>query len=137
LGPFHPLFCSFQLEDQLSGPIVELLVKLMHHARQVLHCLHKFSVDWDVCTEHPKPGHLSQCSRIVKLFQHLLNCEVKWYIFFSEDVSLSGHSVASFLIQVLYSHTSPVGTTEDLLSQMTKSKCHIIGQVIQVMCKVT
>jgi hypothetical protein len=38
--------------------------------------------------------------------------------------------------QVWYSHASLVGTTEDLLSQTTKSKFHMIGQVIQVICKV-
>jgi hypothetical protein len=51
-------------------------------------------------------------------------------------MSPSGHSVASFPNQVLYSHASLVGTTEDLLSQMTKSKYHMIGQVIQITCKV-
>jgi hypothetical protein len=41
-------------------------------------------------------------------------------------LSPSGHGVASFPNQVLYSHASPVGTTEDLLSQMTKLKYHMI-----------
>ena len=45
-------------------------------------------------------------------------------------MSLSGHGVASIPIQVLYSHTSPVGTAEDLSSQMTKSSDHVKGQVI-------
>jgi len=35
-GPFHPLFCGFQLEDQLSSLVIELLVELMHCAGQVL-----------------------------------------------------------------------------------------------------
>ena len=52
-------------------------------------------------------------------------------------LSLSGHGVASILIRVLYSHAGPVGTAEDLSSQTTKSKYHVIRQVIQVTCKVT
>jgi hypothetical protein len=52
-------------------------------------------------------------------------------------MSLLGHGVASFPNQVLYSHASPVGTAEDLLSQMTKSNDHVIDQMIRVMCKVT
>ena len=52
-------------------------------------------------------------------------------------MSPSGHGVASIPIQVLYSHTGPVGTAEDLSSQMTKLKYHMIGQVIQITCKVT
>jgi hypothetical protein len=51
-------------------------------------------------------------------------------------VSPSGHSVALFPNWVLYSHTSPVGTTEDLSSQTTKSSDHVKGQVIRVTCKV-
>jgi hypothetical protein len=43
-------------------------------------------------------------------------------------LSPSGHGVASIPIWVLYSHTSPVGTAEDLLSQTTKSKYHVIGK---------
>jgi hypothetical protein len=39
--------------------------------------------------------------------------------------------------RVLYSHAGPVGTAEDLSSQTTKSKYHVIGQVIQIICKVT
>ena len=42
------------------------------------------------------------------------------------QVSPSGHGVASFPIRVLYSHAGPVGTAEDLLSQMTKSIDHVI-----------
>jgi len=52
-------------------------------------------------------------------------------------LSPSGHGVASIPIQVLYSHAGPVGTAEDLLSQTTKSKYHVIGQVIRITCKVT
>jgi hypothetical protein len=36
---------------------------------------------------------------------------------------LSGHGVVSFPIWVLYSHAGLVGTTEDLLSQMTNTAC--------------
>jgi hypothetical protein len=36
-GSFHPLFCGLQLEDQLSGLVVESLVELMHCTGQVLH----------------------------------------------------------------------------------------------------
>ena len=53
------------------------------------------------------------------------------------SVSPSGHGVASIPIQVLYSHAGPVGTAEDLSSQTTKSKYHVIRQVIQITCKVT
>ena len=52
-------------------------------------------------------------------------------------LSPSGHSVASIPIRVLYSHTGPVGTAEDLSSQTTKSKYHVIRQVILITCKVT
>jgi hypothetical protein len=52
-------------------------------------------------------------------------------------MSLSGHSVTSILSRVLYSHAGPVGTTEDLSSQMTKLRYHVIDQVIQVTCEVT
>ena len=52
-------------------------------------------------------------------------------------VSPSGHGVASIPIRVLYSHAGPVGTAEDLSSQTTKSKYHVIRQVIQITCKVT
>ena len=52
-------------------------------------------------------------------------------------VSPSGHGVTSFPNWVLYSHADPVGTAEDLSSQTTKSKYHVIRQVIQVTCKVT
>jgi hypothetical protein len=48
----------------------------------------------------------------------------------------SGHGVTLFPTRVLHSHTGPVGTAKDLSSQMTKSKYHIIGQVIWIMCKV-
>ena len=48
-------------------------------------------------------------------------------------MSLLGHGVVLIPIQVLYSHAGPVGTAEDLSSQMTKSKYHMIGQVIQIM----
>jgi len=52
-------------------------------------------------------------------------------------MSLSGHSVMSFPNRVLYSHAGPVGTAEDLSSQMTQSSDHVKGQVIRVTCKVT
>jgi hypothetical protein len=45
-------------------------------------------------------------------------------------MSPSGYGVASFPNQVLYSHAGLVGTAEDLLSQMTKLKYHVIDQVI-------
>jgi hypothetical protein len=44
-------------------------------------------------------------------------------------LSPSGHSVASFSNWVLYTYASSVSTTEDLLSQTTKSNDHIINQV--------
>jgi len=49
----------------------------------------------------------------------------------------SGHGVMLFPNWVLYSYASFIGTAEDLLSQTTKLKYHMIDQVIQVMCKVT
>jgi len=52
-------------------------------------------------------------------------------------LSPSGHGVVSIPIRVLYSHAGPVGTAKDLSSQTTKSKYHVIHQVIQVTCKVT
>jgi hypothetical protein len=54
----------------------------------------------------------------------------------SDFLSLLGHGVASIPIRVLYSHAGLDGTTEDLLSQTTKLKYHVIGQVIQITCKV-
>jgi len=54
-----------------------------------------------------------------------------------DSVSPSGHGVALFPNRVLYSHASPVGTTEDLSSQTTKSSDHVKGQVIRITCKVT
>ena len=48
-----------------------------------------------------------------------------------------GHGVALVPIWVLYSHAGLVGTTEDLSSQMTKLRYHVIDQVIQVTCEVT
>jgi hypothetical protein len=51
-------------------------------------------------------------------------------------LSPSGHGVVLIPIRVLYSYASPVGTAEDLSSQTTKSKYHVIGQVIRVTCKV-
>ena len=52
-------------------------------------------------------------------------------------VSPSGHGVTSFPNWVLYSHAGPVGTAEDLSSQMTKSSDHVKDQVIRITCKVT
>ena len=45
-------------------------------------------------------------------------------------MSPSGHGVVSIPIRVLYSHAGPVGTTEDLSSQTTKSSDHVKDQVI-------
>jgi hypothetical protein len=87
LGPFHPLFCGLQLEDQLYSLVIESLVELMHCAGQVLHHLHKFGVDWDEHVKHSKSSHLGQHSRIIKSFQHLFDCKVEWYIF-SKDVKV-------------------------------------------------
>jgi hypothetical protein len=53
------------------------------------------------------------------------------------ELSPSGHGVASFPNQVLYSHAGPVGTIEDLSSQTTKSSDHVKDQVIRIMRKVT
>ena len=75
----------------------------------------------------------SQCARISGSKHFYSGC-IKGKL---DLMSPSGHSVMSFLNQVLYSHASLVGTAEDLLSQTTKSKYHMIGQVIQIMCKVT
>jgi len=71
-------------------------------------------------------------------FSHHMYCCITGVSICYTTVTLSpsGHSVMSFPNRVLYSHTSPVDTAEDLLSQMTKLKYHVIGQVIQVMCKV-
>jgi hypothetical protein len=52
-------------------------------------------------------------------------------------LSPSGYSVTSIPIRVLYSHAGHNGTTEDLSSQTTKLKYHVIGQVIWITCKVT
>jgi hypothetical protein len=52
-------------------------------------------------------------------------------------VSPSGYGVASFPNRVSYSHAGPVGTAEDLSSQMTKSSDHVKGQVIRITCEVT
>jgi hypothetical protein len=57
-------------------------------------------------------------------------------IFLPQFLSPSGHGVASIPIWVLYSHAGPVGTAEDLSSQTTKSKCHVMCQVIQITCEV-
>ena len=75
----------------------------------------------------------SQCARISGSKHFYSGC-IKGKL---DLMSPSGHSVTSIPIWVLYSHASLVGTTEDLLSQMTKSKYHVMGQVIQIMCKVT
>ena len=52
-------------------------------------------------------------------------------------VSPSGHGVASVPIQVRVSHAGPVGTAEDLSSQTTKSRYHMMSQVIRIMCEIT
>jgi hypothetical protein len=45
--------------------------------------------------------------------------------------------VVSIPNRVQYSHASLVGTAEDLLSQTTKSKDHVMSQVIWIMCEIT
>jgi hypothetical protein len=52
-------------------------------------------------------------------------------------LSPSGRGVASIPSQVQYSHAGPVGTAEDLSSQMTKSRYHVTSQVIWITCKIT
>jgi len=68
-----------------------------------------------------------------------INCSIEGLVRARHMLLMSplGHGVTSFPNRVLYSHTGPVGTTEDLSSQTTKLKYHIIDQVIQVTCKVT
>jgi hypothetical protein len=66
----------------------------------------------------------------------ILDCIDLMLISTWETLSPSGHGVVSFPNWVLYSHASLVGTTEDLSSQMTKSKYHVIGQVIRITCEV-
>jgi hypothetical protein len=53
------------------------------------------------------------------------------------SVSPSGHGVTSIPNRVRVSHTGPVGTAEDLLSQTTKSRYHVMSQVIQITCEIT
>jgi len=61
----------------------------------------------------------------------------KGLVYVPNNVSPSGHGVASFPNRVLYSHAGPVGTAEDLSSQTTKSSDHVKDQVIRITCKVT
>ena len=68
----------------------------------------------------------SRCARISGLKCFYLGC-IKGKL---DLMSPSGHSVASFPNWVLYSHAGLVGTTKDLLSQMTKSSDHVKDQVI-------
>ena len=77
----------------------------------------------------------SVCTTVVTL--GLEGCKSIAYIPQTVLVSPSGHGVASIPIRVLYSHAGPVGTAKDLSSQTTKSKYHVIRQVIQITCKVT
>jgi hypothetical protein len=51
-------------------------------------------------------------------------------------MSLSGRGVVSVPNRVRYSHTGLVGTAEDLLSQTTKLRYHVMSQVIQITCKI-
>ena len=48
-----------------------------------------------------------------------------------------GCGVASRPNWVQYSHTGLIGTAEDLLSQTTKLRYHMINQVIQITCEIT
>jgi hypothetical protein len=52
-------------------------------------------------------------------------------------LSPSGHGVVSIPNRVRVSHASPVGTAEDLSSQMTKSRYHVMSQVIRITCEIT
>jgi hypothetical protein len=51
-------------------------------------------------------------------------------------MSPSGRGVALVSIRVRYSHAGPVGTTEDLSSQTTKSRYHVMSQVIRITCEI-
>jgi hypothetical protein len=51
-------------------------------------------------------------------------------------MSLSGRGVTSVPNRVRYSDAGLVDTAEDLLSQTTKSKDHVMSQVIQITCKI-
>ena len=52
-------------------------------------------------------------------------------------MSPSGRGVVSIPNRVRYSHVGPVGTAEDLSSQTTKSRYHVMSQVIRITCEIT
>jgi hypothetical protein len=45
----------------------------------------------------------------------------------TQPMSPSGHGVTSIANQVRYSHAGPVGTAEDLSSQTTESRYHVMS----------
>jgi hypothetical protein len=51
-------------------------------------------------------------------------------------MSLLGRGVVSVSNRVRYSHTGLVGTAEDLSSQTTKLRYHVMSQVIRITCKI-
>jgi hypothetical protein len=55
----------------------------------------------------------------------------------TKELSLSGRGVALVPNRVRVSHVGPVGTAEDLLSQTTKSRYHVMSQVIRITCEIT
>ena len=52
-------------------------------------------------------------------------------------LSPSGRGVASVPNRVRVSHAGPVGTAEDLSSETTKSRYHVMSQVIRITCEIT
>jgi hypothetical protein len=54
----------------------------------------------------------------------------------SQSVSPSDRGVASIPSRVCYSHASLVGTAKDLSSQTTKSRYHVMSQVIWITCEI-
>jgi hypothetical protein len=61
-----------------------------------------------------------------------------WWAFFGVYLlSPSGCGVTSVPNRVQYSHADPVSTAEDLSSQTTKSRYHVMSQVIRITCEIT
>jgi hypothetical protein len=52
-------------------------------------------------------------------------------------MSPSGRGVTLVPNRVQVSHVGLVGTAEDLLSQTTKLRYHVMSQVIRIMCEIT
>ena len=100
VGGLYVLLGGFELDDHLTGLIIEVLLKLVDSIGKFLDGLGEFGIDWDVRDQRLQSCDFGQDSWILQALECLFEGKVEWPILDEQIEALS--LVGSGLLQLLW-----------------------------------